>query len=543
MAKEDTSTPPKHVTSRSLDLDIGAVLISERLVGEILGWDLVDWSAIKPYEGQKFFFGHQGKEGPSIYEQLKPFFDRCDPIKNEFSALRPSPIVTASLTKLVDSLCHHIGRHGLPVDEAMGSALQRTLEQDQLHLAVVERVLVRIGDDRRLEIRAELLKQIAAAAESELEKHFADLINNRLESSYLPGGDLNSHEINSLQDRARRRVEETHLLNERELIDLSMPDLALEDEALTRIEMAKILLSRFPYVRNYELMLLAELCMLQQPLKPRFVPERMLAARGWTIDDALIERLDNAITDIASSIGPVQQFKGTLPCRDRTIAVCGSGPLPMSALFLHLLTDARVILIDDDQDAVERSRRLIANLERMNIIGRGTLSVLRQAAGDVTFHDPGRPPTSACDVGVGCDVVMIASLVDAESKESIARQFMTNSYAPELLIMRSATGLSAKLAYDSVRTMDFCRGNLVYCGETVPATQISTHLDRAEAVRRQVACTSTANVLAIAHPDIVNTTEIYRRISTDRVGAFDFTDCETIETLIARLESAAKDPL
>ena len=526
MAKEDTSTSPEHANSRILDLDIDALLISERLVGEILGWDLVDWSAIEPHKGRKFSFGHQRRKYPSIFEQLKPFFDRCDPIKNDFSALKPSPIVNASLTRLVDSLCHHIGRHGLPVDKAMGSALQRTSGQDQLHLAVVECTLARIETDRRLGKRAELLKQIAAAAESELEKHFADLINDRLENSFLPGGNLDSHKINSLWDQARHLVEEAHLLNERELVDLSMPDLALDDEAQIRIEMAKILLSRFPYVRNYELMLLAELTMLQQPLTPRFMPERRLADVGWTIDEALIERLDHAITEIASHIGPAWQSKtsmssqDTLSLRDaqplqdkkRTIAICGSGPLPMSALFLHLLTNMRVILIDDDQDAVERSRRLIVNLERMSVIRQNSLTVLQQRAGDVVFHGPQMPPMPTRDVEVICDAVLIASLVDAESKVSIANQFMANSSAPELLLMRSATGLSAKLAYDSVPTETFSRGNLVYCGEAVPATQVATHLNRIEAACRQVACTSSPDVLAIAHPDVVNTTEIYRRV-------------------------------
>jgi hypothetical protein len=544
LTEDDTSALRKHANARALDLDISANLIAERLVGEILGWDLVDWPAIELHKGRKFSFGHQRKKDPSIYGQLRPLFDRCDPIKKDFSALKPSPIVNASLTKLVDSLCHHIGRRGLPVDEAMGSALRRTSEQDQLHLAVVERVLVRIETDCRLEERAKLLKQIAAVAESELEKHFADLINVRLEDSFLPGGNLDSHRINSLRDRARHRVEEKRLLNERELVDLSMPDLVLDDEARTRIEMAKILLSRFPYVRNYELMLLGELTMLQQPLTPRFVPERRLPDGAWTIDEALIERLDHAIAKIASHIGPVWQSKTSLSLQDenRTIAICGSGPLPMSALFLHLLTDMQVTLIDDDQDAVERSRRLIANLEHLGVIRRNSLTVLQRRAGDVVFYGPQMPPMSTSDVEVTCDAVLIASLVDAESKASIANQLRANSSAPELLVMRSATGLSAKLAYDSVPTETFSRGKLVYCGETVPATQVAVHLNRVEAAHRQVVCTSSPDVLAIAHSDVVNTTEIYRRIATDRVGALEFADLENFETLITSLESAAKIP-
>jgi len=543
LAEDDTSTSPKHPNARSLDLDIGALLISERLVGEILGWDLVDWSAVEPHQGRKFSFGHQRKKDPSIYEQLKPLFDRCDHDKKDFSALKPSPIVNGSLTRLVGSLCHHIGMQELTLPESDGSSLKRTVEQDQLHIGVVERVLARIEASAQLRKRAELLKQVAAAAESELEKHFADLINGRLENSFLPDGHLDPNKFNSLRDQARCRVDEMRLLNERELVDLSKPHPALDDDALIRIEMARILLSRFPYVRNYELMLLAELTMLQQPLTPRFAPEQMLAAKGWTMSTALTERLDQTIAEIDSHIGSTLESKGPLSLQDedRTIAICGSGPLPMSALFLHLLTKTRVVLIDNDQEAVERSRRLITNLEMMGIIRNNSLTVLQRRAGDVIFLGTQGPTVSTSDMEVACDVVLIASLVDAKSKASIASQFMANSSAPELLVMRSATGLSAKLAYDPVSTETFSCDNLVYCGVTVPATQVATHLNRVEAAHRRVICAASPDVLAIAHPDVVNTTEVYRRIPDQKgrlnlhVEAF-----QTMEDWIEALERTAR---
>jgi len=63
------------------------------------------------------------KSEVSIHDQLKPLFDRCDPGKNDHSALEPSPIVNASLSKLVDCLCRHIGRDSLLMDNATGSVL------------------------------------------------------------------------------------------------------------------------------------------------------------------------------------------------------------------------------------------------------------------------------------------------------------------------------------------------------------------------------------------------------------------------------------
>lgn len=212
----------------------------------------------------------------------------------------------------------------------------------------------------------------------------------------------------------------------------------------------------------------------------------------------------------------------------------------MSALFLHLLTGASIVLIDEDSVAVRCSRRLIVNLERMGILGQRALTVLERRAGDVTFHDPTQHPKEPCATAVACDAVMIASLVDAESKASIAEQFVSNRHAPQLLMMRSATGLSARLAYDPIPTETFCRGNLIYCGETMPATQVATHLDRIEAMRKGVACTESQDVLAIAHPDVVNTTEIFQRLSIDHADACDFGGCTTIEEWIERLECAEK---
>jgi len=521
----------------ALDLDISAILLAEGLVGEIFGWDLVDWPAVQSHKGRKYFFERQQQGQPSIHDQLKPIFDCCDPWTNDFSPLKPSPIVNHNLTKLVGLLCRHIGRHALPIDGRDGPARERTAEQDRLHLAVIDQVLDRIDRNPILCERAALIKRVAAAAENELERHFADLINEHLDNNFLPGGRLDSIKINRLRDQARRQVQATCYLNQQELAGLAVPDLARDEAALTRIEMAKILLGRFPYMRNYELMLLAELAMLERPLKPRFARERMLLHKTGTIDAALIERQDDAIA--ALSLHQGKTFSSAGPCAliNRTIAICGSGPLPLSALFLHFFTGTNVVLIDQDPAAVKRSKRLITNLERLEILEPGVLLVQQQNAGRVRFFSSDMPPEKMPDTAVACDAVMIASLVDPKARASIADQFSNDPSAPEFLIMRSTTGLSAKLAYDPVPTEAFSRGHLVFCGETLPATQVATHLDRSAAIQRGVACTESPDVLAIAHPDVVNTTEIYRRIrSHQEAFDLDFSACETIEDWIKMLE-------
>lgn len=531
MRKEHSTTLVTSGSRHALDLDISTILIVERLVGELLGWDEVDWSTVQPHKGRKFSFGRQRQNEPSIYDQLMPLFDRCDPAVGDFSTLKPSPVVNANLSKLVGYLCVHIGTHSLPADETNDPVLQRTAEQETLHLAVIDRLLGRIEGHRDLNERADRLKRIAAAAENELEHHFADLINQRLEQSFLPGGKVDQYKYYSLHDQAKGRVEVTRLLNEQELAHLSVPKLSLDDEALIRIEMAKILLNRFPYVRNYELMLLAELAMLQHRLPPRFVPERRLSSRTGKIDTALIEGFDQVIDRVSPRLEQLGQAAWQGSLTERTIAICGSGPLPLSALFLHLFTGAAIILIDEDQGAVKRSARLIANLEQLGILEPDALTVMQQNAGDVLFRATDRPSNQTAGALVACDAVMIASLVDAEAKARIAKQFGGDPNAPELLVMRSATGLAAKLAYDPVPTEAFSQGRLAYCGETLPATQINTHMGRVEAIERGVVCAKSPDVLAVAHNDVVNTTEVYRKIP------FEIGTCTTIEDWIQQLET------
>ena len=199
---KEEPTPAGKGSRRAPDLDISAILIAERLIGEILGWDLVDWAAIEPHQGRKFSFGRQRQGESSIHDHLRPLFDRCDPARSDLSALRPSPVVNANLTRLVGYLCRHVGRHALLADETKGPALERTEEQDRLHLATIRHLLARIDSEPSLGERADRLKQIAAAAENELEKHFADLINGRLESSFFPGGNLDPYKIRGLRDQA-----------------------------------------------------------------------------------------------------------------------------------------------------------------------------------------------------------------------------------------------------------------------------------------------------------------------------------------------------
>ena len=534
MADGSVSTLAGEKNRQPIDIDISAVLIVERLVGEILGWDQVDWPVLAPHRRRKFFFGRQRQGNPSVHGQLKPIFDRCVPEAGNFSALKASPVVNDNLTKLVGHLCRHIGQHSLPSGYSDGPVLERTVEQEHLHRLVIDRLLCRIGGDPILDERAARLKTIAAAAENELEKHFADLINEHLERRFLPGSVPDRYKQGSLRDQAKGQIDETSNLNARELAGLAMPKLALDDQALVRIEMAKILLGRFPYVRNYELMLLAEIAMLQQPLTPRFVPECALSSKAGIIDADLIGRWDAAIARAASRI----RLRDTVQfAPDRTVAICGSGPLPLSSLFLHLFTGMKVVLIDRASDAARRSRRLITNLERLEIVEPGALSVRQYEAGRVRFRSPDMPPTQTADATVACDAVMITSLVDPGAKASIADHISHDPGAPDLLIMRSATGLSARLAYDALPTETLSQGALAYCGEAQPATQVATHLDRAEAARRSIACAASPDILAIAHPDVVNTTEVYRRIPMAANGdGFGVSSGLMIEDWIERLE-------
>jgi hypothetical protein len=518
---------------RQAPLEVSSGLIGEHMIGQIFGWEQVDWPMVDRHPGRRFSFRRKRRLEPAIHDRLTPLFERCDPAACDFAPLAPSPTVDGNLTRLIGYLCRHFGEHHLPGKARDGRPLRRPVEQERLHAGVVGHVLRRLDADPALAERASTLKRIAAAAEGELEKHSAQAINTGIETGYFSGSAA-GRARRRLEDEARSRLDASRALNRRELAGLSLPDLPEDVDRDHRLEMAKQLLESFPYVRNYELMTLAEIAMLQQPLAPRFVRERLLDSHGLRSD--ALRRLDRAAADLGAASGARAGAGWRGAMADKVIAFCGSGSLPLSGLFLHLMTGAQIRLVDHDPIAVEHATRLIGNLERLEILAPGALTVINENANSLRFADD---PAS-----LACDAVMLASLVDADAKIALAARVLTSRRAPGLIIARSARSLCARLAYDPIDPDRFASFALAYCGETLPATQVATHLGRIDAIRQGLTGPASGDLLAVAHKSVVNSTEVYRKLPIAVAGRWSRGRAETcihaLERSLAQTHQAVR---
>ena len=86
---------------------------------------------------------------------------------------------------------------------------------------------------------------------------------------------------------------------------------------------------------------------------------------------------------------------GIQPSSESQIVFIGSGPLPMTAIDMHLQTGAKIVCVDNDPEAVLLSRQMIENLGLS-----GSISV-HQAEGDKFDY-------------AGSDVVFVAALATSK---------------------------------------------------------------------------------------------------------------------------------
>ncbi len=127
----------------------------------------------------------------------------------------------------------------------------------------------------------------------------------------------------------------------------------------------------------------------------------------------------------------------------KPIAFIGSGPLPLSAILLHIYTKSPVACLDLDSEAVSLSRKLIEKLDLQDCV-----QVVETAGEEADYES--------------YPIVYIASLV--QNKASIfERIFSTRSEA--LLAVRSTEGVY-QLLYDPVSSNDIQQAGLKVLAKT-----------------------------------------------------------------------------
>jgi hypothetical protein len=373
----------------------------------------------------------------------------CDPARGDLRALAPCAEVDLALGRLVAIIQGDYAAHTHSDDVWP--------EQDLEH-AVRVALLQRIQADSGLRERAHRLRSCAGVGETAMEQHYSRALLTQLASVHRP------YE--------------------------QQPPGALRTELLERC------LVKFPYTRNYRLLTTAELRLLQHPAPPLLIR----TAHVLSLSRAQRQRLEAELAQLRL----LAMRKPALPWHKQTIAVCGSGPLPVTGLMLHTLTGARVSLIEREPNAVSVSRALIDQLERLQVLEAGAVRVVH---GDVAELTP------------RAEVVLVASLVGNAAKLQLVRR-LREAAGLQALLLRSASSLCAELAYEPVETLRFSDPSLAFCGESVPASDL---VQRAE----RIVCSA---------KEVLNNTELYRPVQLRAASA---SSVSWLRDLLVQLRAAA----
>jgi Nicotianamine synthase protein len=206
-----------------------------------------------------------------------------------------------------------------------------------------------------------------------------------------------------------------------------------------------------------------------------------------------------------------------------TLAFCGCGPLPLTGFMLQLATGARVVLIDRDARALAQAARLTNELQRIGVLPQDAFELRLADAGQLSY---GPDPSEASNAHrhVRCDAVLVASLVPHEAKLRIAQRVRESCATAALaMILRSAAGLCAELAYEPVRTEQIDHPRLAYCGASVPRHQVLDERVSREHGACALACApfrsrASRRLLGISDASVLNTSELYVRMPSHADG-------------------------
>lgn len=389
-----------------------------------------------------------------LYTELKGLLDACRPTANDYRPLGPNPTTNRCLSRLVAILRgHHDG------------APQSALTQEQRHKAqqVEQWLLMRIRNEPDLRARAQLIRRAAGLAEGEMERHYCALLTDRLS-------------------------------------EMSSP-LRAGASPIARLRLA---LTGFPYLDSYEHLTRSEIALLQQSVQPVLAPAALRPSLSNATQQALAQLASHLRQRLENLQGATQLHISNLGTA--TVAIVGCGPLPITGLMLHTLTGARIKLVDIDPHAVLLARTLVQHLERLQVLEPQAVTVLEGDAAELTFL-PGRTQPDDATTTVRSDAVLVASLVPEPAKQQLAERLRNAPQAAHLaLLIRSAAGLCAELAYEPVQTLHIHDLQLPFCGLLVPQNQVF------EDPTSHGPLTTASDVLQVAPSDVLNCTELYYRL-------------------------------
>jgi hypothetical protein len=404
----------------------------------------------------ELFGGSPLEHGSSIYAQLCALEARCDPTRADFAALSPSLALDRCLGRLVEIVR---GRFDSSLSDRSRSVIAATLA-------------CRIAGDPALEGKAHAIRRVAGIAEAQMEHHFSASLRHTLAARSRPP--------EGVRDPARA---------------------------------LRAAFTAFPYFDSYARLIRAEVALLEQPVVPLFV-QRDRALELAPSAGRLLAELQVHCAEALGSRRPAPLQVGGLA--GKTIAICGCGPLPLTGMLFALATGAHVVLIDRDPRALREAAALVRELQRVGVLPADAFTMREADAGELDYG----PEACSRERHVACDVVLVASLVPHTVKLRIAQRVReASSRTPLALVLRSATGLCAELAYEPVRTEQISGLGLVYCGQSAPWEARSS----AERAATRAAFARPPELRVVAHPSVLNTSELYVRtpcaLTHDPLGA------------------------
>lgn len=202
---------------------------------------------------------------------------------------------------------------------------------------------------------------------------------------------------------------------------------------------------------------------------------RAAALRGDTPDAVLgtFLYIDNYDHLCAAEARILQRAMGIAhhdALHDVRVAFAGSGPLPLSAILLHVRFGASVVLVDVDSEAVGESRRLIAALEGNAVLAEGALTVVESCAASACYVRPGAASCGGENVVV-CDAVVLASLLPSWVKCAALQGIGKDDEGPAVVLARSAVDLVDCFAYERTPCRGLEMGRMQFQGEWIPTRE------------------------------------------------------------------------
>ncbi len=121
----------------------------------------------------------------------------------------------------------------------------------------------------------------------------------------------------------------------------------------------------------------------------------------------------------------------------RSLTFCGAGALPLTGLLAHVMTGASVRLVEVDPVTADLATHLIYELARFGAVRSDAIEVIADDAAEIDLDQS--------------EVVVVASLLPEPVVTQVASH-LGMSLTNRCLLVRSATGLASRLAYDRVET-------------------------------------------------------------------------------------------